>query len=749
MITISLDEYGHFEENTNEPLFIAGLIYDDLEDLKDNIEERRRIEGYYKMVLNSISDSNYSYSYPMDLHSNDDRKRNSTIVANVKEAVKKSLPEFLTKGTFEGKTIELNGSRLKSRKGKYHIFVMIKSKEGKKALLEETASIFARDNYSVNLYFHMASSVVNRIIFHNPIYSKQMPPINIDIATRSTGDASKLSSDMKAALKKQGFHIKQGSKSDYYSIMDSDIYRTAIAQEMLISGKHKIKINNFMVSSISYESNAYNKEFLYLADSICSVLSFGLEKFRNADEWLGEIDSRVVNLNPDNKNMVFGYDEIDDDFSASWYAYEKHKYYDAISIVYDARQEETEFAKYYSKNWFPYIEDNIKKNISVKTFIDGVDNLYKMLRINNLHKEKLLYILKFFEDLGDKVKNDFNAVEVKARNFFKIYESGMSAFCHVGDAQNAIKYYDKCKSLSGYVGIDEFMRITDKLIVNFEDLFEWDKAIELAKKNIENMELISEIKKDILEVDDNVAFQDEAKAISQYARVLAEKRDMLAEEKFKLALSKLEKNSANYKITQSYLLHFYADMNMKDSYETEATDYFDGNNTYSKRFKYIMKADCGPNSVFSIDYALSVLVRGWFLFGSDDISSELWEKLRNIADLYREKTGKHATGHPWNLIYKYLELLAIKKHDEISQKLFRDLRLNSTEDYGGIVKAIDLYSMTEIANYLNQYEERDKYSTELMQFMKHKFDALKDLLIPNDGEERLKNLDSYFTFMYH
>ena len=41
MITISLDEYGHFEENTNEPLFIAGLIYDDLEDLKDNIEERR------------------------------------------------------------------------------------------------------------------------------------------------------------------------------------------------------------------------------------------------------------------------------------------------------------------------------------------------------------------------------------------------------------------------------------------------------------------------------------------------------------------------------------------------------------------------------------------------------------------------------------------------------------------------------------------------------------------------------------
>lgn len=92
---------------------------------------------------------------------------------------------------------------------------------------------------------------------------------------------------------------------------------------------------------------------------------------------------------------------------------------------------------------------------------------------------------------------------------------------------------------------------------------------------------------------------DEAKAISQLARILAEKRKPEAETYFKEALSKLEKGSANYKITQSYLLHFYADMNMKEEYDAEIVDYFDGKNTINQRLRYITSLDEDVHSAFS------------------------------------------------------------------------------------------------------------------------------------------------------
>ena len=36
MITISLDEFGEFEKEDNKPLFVAGLIFDDMEQLGDS-----------------------------------------------------------------------------------------------------------------------------------------------------------------------------------------------------------------------------------------------------------------------------------------------------------------------------------------------------------------------------------------------------------------------------------------------------------------------------------------------------------------------------------------------------------------------------------------------------------------------------------------------------------------------------------------------------------------------------------------
>ena len=102
MITISLDEYGEFEKEDTKPLFIAGIIFDDQDDEKEEWTERNRIKSYYKRV---IADSGGNFQYPEDLHSNGDKKRDREVIKLVKSKVQETLPEFITKGTYQGETL--------------------------------------------------------------------------------------------------------------------------------------------------------------------------------------------------------------------------------------------------------------------------------------------------------------------------------------------------------------------------------------------------------------------------------------------------------------------------------------------------------------------------------------------------------------------------------------------------------------------------------------------------------------------
>ena len=119
MITISLDEYGEFEKEDTKPLFIAGIIFDDQDDEKEEWTERNRIKSYYKRV---IADSGGNFQYPEDLHSNGDKKRDREVIKLVKSKVQETLPEFITKGTYQGETLndDCNGVQREHNKKLNH-----------------------------------------------------------------------------------------------------------------------------------------------------------------------------------------------------------------------------------------------------------------------------------------------------------------------------------------------------------------------------------------------------------------------------------------------------------------------------------------------------------------------------------------------------------------------------------------------------------------------------------------------------
>lgn len=752
MITISLDEYGEFEKENNKPLFIGGLVFDDGESpnevqTEERIE-RERVRAYYKKV---IEDAGNGLMYPQDLHSNGDAVRDHNVVGPVKTKVAETLPEFIAKGTYDGKPLSNeNGNRIRNRKGKYHLFVMLKSDDGKKRLLSENANMLAKDDWAANRYFHMASSVVNRIIFHNPLYRQgHAPAINIDIATRSTGSVDEMDSRLVDEFKKQAYRVSEVENSNYkfYSIMNADIYRTLIAQEMVNSGNVAVKINKLYVKSIQYDSSKQMMEFLYLSDSLCSVLGYKLDG-NSADEWLEQILDRTKALNPNTENLVFGYDEIDNHFARAWNLFENKNLYEALSVAYDAKVKKGKFAELYRDVWFPYLEERVRESVTPELFSKSVNDLSALLTINNLDQEKLLFLMQQFELMVERVSDKYRSTDMRSATLYKLYDAGVSAFCHVGNAAKALEYYEKCKQYAFYVGVDAYLNTNNKLIVCLEDLFEWEKAIDIALENVSNQQLASEMKREVLKRDDATDFLAEAKSISQLARIYAEMRDKEAEKYFRAALEKLEKGSANYKITQSYLLHYYADMGMKDAFDNEARDYFDGKNTYNQRLRYITNSDEKVHSAFSNEYALYVLIRGLFYFHQEDIDDSLWEKLCNLDETLTANAGKEPSGHPWEITYKYLEMLAIDRNDDVAREKFSRLKRERLTYRGAIIEALERFGNAEVAEFAKDYRLRDKITKGLTEYMKDNFEAINRVDFSADGSERYQELQKYFTFMY-
>ncbi|WP_024865797.1 hypothetical protein [Butyrivibrio sp. FCS014] len=783
MITISLDEYGDFEYDNKTPLFIGGLVYDDKE-TKDqpHVEEwteRERIRAYYRKVIadaaaeaasapeaapeTPFSDSTSApattptpapapsgFIYPAALHSNGDKDRDHDVIRPVKNKVAETLPEFITHGTYGGQTlVNEHGKKIPPRKGEYHLFVMLKSDEGKKRLLASHASMLANDDWGANRYFHMASSVVNRLIFHNPLYTAgHAGAINIDIATRSTGSVDQLPADLVAEFKQQAYRENNaGGNHRYYSLMNAEIYRTLIAQEMVNSGNTSVQIDNLYVKSIQYVPGKPMMEFLYLSDSLCSMLGFELEG-DSADDWLGQIIERSDNINPDNENLIFGYDEIDNAFSKAWACFENKEYFEALSIAFDTRQIPGAFAEHYRKVWFPYLEKRIRERINPVLFTANVSDLSELIFTNNLDQEKLLYLMRQIEMMVDSVADKYRSKDMLSSTLYKLYDTGMSAFGYIGETDKALEYYEKCRQYAYYVSLDDFLLTNNKLIVCLMDNFEWDKALELGLKNVENQQQVSSLKRELLGTGESSNFLSEAKALSQLAQVYAQKRDPKAADVFRQAMSKMIPGSSNYKITQSYLLHYLADTDQKDAFDEEMLDYFDGQRTYNQRLTYILNFDEKSDSNFSTEYVLYVLVRGLYCFHRDVIDDNLWKKLCDMDDKLTKKSGRRPSGHPWEITYTYLAILAYERNDVDAGLEFEKLRRECLSDKGNILRAIDEFGQIMIADHRGDIAARDEKTKLLAEFLKEAYSSFAEKEFSQDGDERYRELQQYFTFMY-
>ena len=684
MITIALDEQGDFENIEGKvetsPVFIGGIIYDDFDIPKDYENEKKRLQEYLKNVCSSVG-----CRYPQDLHYSSN-PNNGYKVAKVKSQFSNTIKEFMENGTWNNEDL-----LPEHRKGKYHIFSLLRGENGKKNLLSQDVSEAVKDDFASNLYVHMAEEIVERLIFHNPVL-ENVRKIRLELATRRVLLSGNDRNERKKQYETLGYKPVQREPGENvgiteYLLTNPDNYRTAIEREMLKCGQNKILIDRIGVKSIYYKNQRAGMDFLYLADAICSFLAFDLQG-NMPSLWIEEFYQRSSKINSNAANIIWGYDEIDDFFTKAWKCCEEGDYYKALSIAYDGSQYKSDMTPFYVKNWFAYIDEYIKLREDASDFSMAVKKYRESVFNNNLNQEKLVYIFKCLELMSKNIK--FRSMKEEAE-LFDLYDSGMSAYIHNGNLEEAELCYEKTIQYAEYVATEEYLRTRNKMAVFLCDNLLFEKALSIADENVKYHELLSDIKREIFGSGAK-EFLNHAIAISQRGQVLAYLNDDRAEQDFIDALKIMDEGTPDRYITLSYLMHYYICKGQKEQYEILAEEYFGNRKSLLEQLSYISKEGSKEKDAkFSLKYALYVYSKALYVFYLDELPEKLIKRLSNIEKSLTDvskKAQKQMNGHPWEMIYKYLGFIMQRYNMTDEAELYKKMIEESFKKADGLIKII-------------------------------------------------------------
>lgn len=666
MITIAFDENGDFEGRKNrqqQPVFIAGLLYDDQGDAYDTQNERERVVNYYQHVCQKVGES-----FPEGLHMNY-RGNNGQAVANVKNEVARTLKEFLRQGTYDKEELFR-----KPRKGKYYLFLQLKSNQGKQNFLQKNTSALLKDDFASNLYMHMAEDILSRVVFHNP-YLQEIQHVYFDLPTRTVvldrADGVTIKDYRQLGYKdyqfQEGHKPADIDKRVYLQIANENNYREAIAREIVASGKHDFVVERMRVRSIVYKwdkkDSMLSMAFLYLADSLCSLLDYHYEeKGTEPAAWLTSFYEQAHELNGSSQNLFFAYDGLDMAFQQAWHCCERGQYFEALQLLFDAQQTNNKLLPFYQKHWFYLIEQYICQNAQADDLSIAIHRFQQYSYSNNLHQEKLCYIFEQLEQAVNYRKDEKSTERALPNDIvFALYDAGMSAYNHIGKAEEAERCFKECKRLAPFVDIEAYLRTLNKYVVYQNDACNFKKAKEAAENIVVYADDLDSLRTKMFGTDKAVSAE-YGRNLSQCAQAYAFLRDPQAEEYFQLALSKFEPESQDYYITLSYLLHFYIDQGDAEHYDAWAEKYFGGQTEPEKQLTYLMQAGQGEHPRFALKFAFFVFIKGLYKLHRNAVKGKLRLALLDVERLFRQyHAEKEINGHPWELIYKYLAFLAYQQ----------------------------------------------------------------------------------------
>ena len=650
MITISFDEQGTFENtHLHEHLFIAGLLFDDFGFSDETETERKRIYRYHKKICDLTGTA-----YPADLHVKPD-KSNIDQVKLTKTLVNRTLGYFLKNGVYydpEDTGSEPDDLEMNPRKGKYYLFMKLRSEKGRKDLIDPDSSILIRDSYASNLYIHMVEEILEEVLLCNP-FIKNIQEVFFDLPTRTVYQINRSEQYEKLdhlRLKR----LDPSAEEEKFMIGNSDIYRTSVEQAIK-NAKKNIQATEFRVFPMTYENNNGNRQsFLHLSDSICSLIGFNPSSHKPG-QWIFDANRICNELVGSDRSLVFAYDEADVYWQKAYKALEDKHLYEAFNLICDGEKCGSSMAKYYAEVWYPHIERRVASCDDLAALEEAAKKLQASTYSTIKDQGRLLCC---FETL-QKAVEPFEKQKEAEKTVFALYDAGFAAYNHTGQSEKAIACREKSFAVSAGQDIRQVLRMRNRLAVAYCDQLNFKEALNTVNGTIQYEQMISTMR---MEMDEGDSFKaaEEGKALSQRGQIYAFMCNNEAENDFLNALDLMESDKDNYLITMSYLLQYYLDAENKEKYEKYAKIYFESDDLY-EQFTNLINKGCDDKCSLSLKFSLYIFVRAIWAFYRDFTNSPLKTALLNIESALvnrKKEAAKEIGGHPWELIYKYLAFYA-------------------------------------------------------------------------------------------
>lgn len=710
MLTIALNEYGDFhhlgqdEESLKLIHFIAGIVYDDMDNAQDAINERIRLDRFFRAVAKD-SRSLYPQGFFGKLKSDETEegkgreKFNSNAKKDMRifrDAIDAALPKFLAHGTYNGEELVAM-----PRVGHYAIALTLKSEAGKTEYLQPSMSNLLHDKVASNLYWHMADGLVSRLVFTNP-FAFGVQRVRLELATQMIdvldSERERLIEYSQLGYTPYEYQDEQLKKEGItsYQVANAFAYRASLDRHMVESNRPDLDVKLLELVSLRMEEDdpesTIRNAFLYLATYICTnFIYYGADREANDVFKFKKLVDFSNKLNPTHQNLLFVYDNVDTYFEKAMQSYLNDDYFDALCYTYDAYNCESRFQSYYKTNWFPFLEELIHSaddRIAIERAVQDFVNYANQSRIDagKLHYvyDQLKYVLEDIQHLS----------LVDQRLVYAFYDGGVTAFNHLGESEFAVSCFQKCQSLAHTVPLETYMQTVRRRIVAKLDSYAYDDALTLANYVVEYEEQIQGLREKLSMDDKSVSL---GQAYSQLGQVYAYLKREEAESYFVKALSIFQEGTSDYYRTLSYLLHYYIDAEKQRDYETWAPKYFGGAVKVSEQLTYITSMTDDDKVVQHESYALYVYIKALYEFYKHAVGKDVIQRIVALGKEVAQTLNYSVKGHPWELIFIYMSLLGYDWNYMTDVEYFKDCIRKTVDNPGPAIRNIMAYGEMRIA----------------------------------------------------
>lgn len=674
MITIALDEGGHFERisNSSKCMFVGGVIFK-YKSNSDCKQELQRLQKFFQETCQSVE-----CRYPEDLHYNriEGKVVNGSSANKVKKALIENLPDFLNgRGKWQND----------SAKGSYYLYAIVGDKEGIESFTQNGISNLIDDNQSCNRYEHMAYRSIENILFYNPLLIDN--EVRLNLATRVI--ATNNDEDFQKEVIVTGH---EQAKENIYKVTNSSSFRAAVATMIQTSNRTDIQFNDIRVESIYYypdQNRNFYQGFLYLSDTICSLFSDILGGCNRADIGIEKLWLKCQEYTP-SRALFWTYNEFDQKYRYLYRAFERKDYYVALREMYNLSKESEKNYSVYETLWL----SQVKKKILFSSSLDGLTEAVSRLDLDLAHSNISVAEARFIYNLvKPRIEELCSSYEVSL--LFRLYKAELAINNHEGNYHDADKSFQKCMNYSQYVSIEEYLELRNMYSVSLCDGKNFEKAIEITKETLSWEELLVDVKKTIYPNNEKI-FVHYGRTLSQLGQCYAFDGDFdLAIKSFEEAIKSFGTAQGEISRTLSYLLHTTIEANNLELYNQYSKEYF-GTSDRKEQLIRLLAEESIPNA-----FGLYVYLKAHYIFYLHTSDRKITEDILNKIE--KCKKYQHIDSHPWEMIFKYMAFLSVsignKKYREKGDAYIKLSKgLSKPEGIlNSILKEIDL-QYTEVLN---------------------------------------------------